>query len=694
VDAIVGALGLRLEDLFPPKPNGPAAKPKTSGKRSWRTLEAAVDAIARTIEPKVIGTWKPWIYPGTDGKPIMAVARYDLPGDKTFRPFHPLPDGSWAVGDPPGPLPLYRLPEVMRHSGAVFVVEGEKCAFALKSARAVGTTSAHGSESPHKTDWTPVGGKPVVILPDHDGPGEGYSASVLRILKDLNPRPLWVKVVRLPGLAHGEDVADWIPRVMGDRAGDEAVLAVQAELQALVDAAPVIDLDTIEAPDEAPRPAEVSFEAKAPRVETEIEAPIPIPEWPDPPGDSAFHGLAGEVVRLIEPSSEADPVGVLLQFLIGFGNTIGPGLSVLADGHHHHANEYGVAVGDTSRARKGTGWRRVRPILAHADIGWADNKITGGLSSGEGLIWEIRDPIPGTDKKTGQPIELDPGVDDKRLLVVEPEFGNVLRVLAREGNTLSAVLRLGWDSDSLRAMTKNSPARASNPHVSLIGHVTAEELARYLSHVEVFNGLGNRILWACVRRSKRLAFSGAIDGGSIARLGNRLALALDHARGVGPMDWASSGKAMWEAEYDALTESRPGLWGAITSRAEAHVLRLAMIYVALDRADKIADTHVLAALELWRFCDRSAAYLFGGSVGDRDADAILAALRSKPEGMTRTEINVGVFNRHRTSDEIARALAVLLRHGLARSETTRTDGRPTETWFAVADHQANAKQAN
>ena len=36
------------------------------------------------------------------------------------------------------------------------------------------------------------------------------------------PRPLWVKVVRLPGLADGEDVADWIPRIVGDRVGEEA----------------------------------------------------------------------------------------------------------------------------------------------------------------------------------------------------------------------------------------------------------------------------------------------------------------------------------------------------------------------------------------------------------------------------------------------------------------------------------------
>jgi hypothetical protein len=150
------------------------------------------------------------------------------------------------------------------------------------------------------------------------------------------------------------------------------------------------------------------------------------------------------------------------------------------------------------------------------------------------------------------------------------------------------------------------------------------------------------------------------------------------------MGWASSGRTPRESEYAALTESRPGLWGAITSRSEAHVLRLSMIYAALDRADAIADTHVLAALALWRFCDRSAAYLFGGSVGDRDADAILAALRAKPEGMTRSEIRRAVFQDHRTSDEVARALGLLLRFGLVRQEMiTDTGGRPAERWFAT-----------
>ena len=242
---------------------------------------------------------------------------------------------------------------------------------------------------------------------------------------------------------------------------------------------------------------------------TGIEVPIPIQEWPDPPEGEAFHELAGLIVNLIAPSTEADPVGLLLQLLVGFGNAVGRGAWVEADGCRHHANEFAVIVGETSRARKGTSEKRVRPVWAYADPDWAAKKITHGLSSGEGLIWEIRDPILGTDKKTKQEVEIDPGVDDKRVLVIESEFGSVLRVLARDGNTLSSVLRLAWDSDDLRTMTKNNPARASSPHVSLIGHITQQELLKYLASVEVFNGLGNRHLWACVRRSKLLPFGGA-----------------------------------------------------------------------------------------------------------------------------------------------------------------------------------------
>src|SRR5271166_1210940 len=322
----------------------------------------------------------------------------------------------------------------------------------------------------------------------------------------------------------------------------------------------------------------------------------------------------------------------------------------------------------------------VRHPLADADPGWASQRIANGLSSGEGLIWEIRDPILGTDKKTGNMVVTDPGVDDKRVLVVESEFGGVLRILAREDNSLSGVLRLAWDGDDLRTMTKNNPARASGPHVSLIGHITQQELDAYLSEVEIFNGLGNRILWSCVRRSNVLPFGGSCDQAEMTRLGNLLAMAVRQAKTLGEVPWASSGRKLWESEYACLTKDRPGLWGAVTARAEAHVLRLALKYTLLDHCAEIEDVHVHAALALWRFCDRSAAHLFGESTGDRNADSIMAALKLQREGMTRTEIRRTVFNDNKTSGEVARALGLLQRYGVAIVESVQTGGRPAERW--------------
>jgi hypothetical protein len=87
-----------------------------------------------------------------------------------------------------------------------------------------------------------VTGQLVAILPDNDAPGAGHVRSVLAELAKLDPRPT-VKVVWLPDLAEGEDVADWLPRVVGDRTGQDAVGAVRLALRTLVADAPVVPLD-------------------------------------------------------------------------------------------------------------------------------------------------------------------------------------------------------------------------------------------------------------------------------------------------------------------------------------------------------------------------------------------------------------------------------------------------------------------
>jgi hypothetical protein len=146
---------------------------------------------------------------------------------------------------------------------------------------------------------------------------------------------------------------------------------------------------------------------------------------------------------------------------------------------------------------------------------WRQDRISYGISSGEGLIWAVRDPIEetkpirGKGRFTGEYIA-NHGEDDKRLLVIEAEFANVLKVMAREGNTLSPVIRCAWDSGNLKTMVKNSPARATNAHISIVGHITRDELRRLLTQTESANGFANRFCWLAVKRSKCLPDGGAI----------------------------------------------------------------------------------------------------------------------------------------------------------------------------------------
>jgi len=158
--------------------------------------------------------------------------------------------------------------------------------------------------------------------------------------------------------------------------------------------------------------------------------------WPQM-DKAAYQGLAGEVVESIEPHSESDPVAILVQFLTLAGNALGRTAYYRHEANRHHSNLFSVLVGETSKARKGTSLGWARAVVKVADQAWGDNRLKGGLSSGEGLINEVRDERREWNRKEGREEIVDPGVADKRLMVVEAEFASVLAVMERAGNTKS-----------------------------------------------------------------------------------------------------------------------------------------------------------------------------------------------------------------------------------------------------------------
>jgi Protein of unknown function (DUF3987) len=415
-----------------------------------------------------------------------------------------------------------------------------------------------------------------------------------------------------------------------------------------------------------------------------------IDDFPEPLSDAAFHGLAGDIVRRISPHTEASEAALLVQTLTSHGNTIGRNAHAIADGSYHYTNLFVVMVGETSKSRKGTSEAHVRRFFKRADEEWAQRCIGHGLSSGEGLIWAVRDPITKTvkNKKSGEyETEIvDQGVDDKRLNVVEGEFANVFKVMTREGNTLSPVIRNAWDSGDLRSMTKNSEARATGAHISIIGYITKDELRRSLTETESANGFANRFDFVAVRRSKVLPEGGDIDSENLNDLVTRLHNAIEFGRNAGQVTRDEGARELWRICYPALSEGKPGLLGAITARAEAQVLRLSCIYALLDCSTKITVEHHRAALALWNYCERSAKWIFGTATGDTNADRILIALRAAGrEGLTQTEISERVFNRNVPSNALCSALRILNRSGQARFTKESTGGAPRKRWFA-RDH--------
>lgn len=397
--------------------------------------------------------------------------------------------------------------------------------------------------------------------------------------------------------------------------------------------------------------------------------------WPLPLHAAAFHGPLGEMTRLIEPHTEADPAAVLMQAVVCFGALLGRSGYYQVEATRHHTNEFCVLVGPSAKARKGTSLDQVLRVMKQVDPDWAARRLASGLASGEGVVWRLRD---GEEGEGG-----DPGEHDKRLLVIESEFASVLKVARRPDNTLSPVVRNAWDGRTLETMSKSAPARVTEPHISVIGHITRDELRRNVEATEQANGFLNRFLHIAVRSSKELAFGGNVHQVDFATVVGALKNGVSFGRQAERIQFDDGAREVWPQLYSQLRAGHPGMLGAVTARAEAHVVRLALIYAVADCAERIGKDHLRAGLALWRYAERSAQWCYGFSLGHPLADLIYAELRERPDGMSRKDIR-DLLNRNARKGDIERALAVIADAGLARRERiAAAGGGPSQERWAI-----------
>ncbi len=621
------------------KPDRSTVKPGGAGFDSLKELSQAV-AKAGTI-----GNVYRYTPENEDGLIIYRIKRES---GKEFRQCR-REGGRYYFGAPAKPHPLYRR-DLVSTAETIIVPEGEKCCDAVNNLEIPGiaaTTSPGGSGNAKSADWSPLAGKRLVLWPDNDKPGRKYISDVIDCLRALPNPPTEILEIH-PGdldLGDKEDAFDYL--ASGRTLQDALALA-------------------------QPVPATVVV------VEPE---PLPAePQWPEPIDPAAYYGLAGDFVRIVSPESESDPVALLAQFVTVAGNMMGRTVYWEVESTRHYGNLYLAIVGETSNARKGTGFDNVRRVVRLLSPSYDKENIKSGVSSGEGIKYNLRDSTACQNEKGES--KGDPGISDKRLLNYEPEFALTLKVIERMGNTLSPVHRQLWDHGSVRSLTKNDPISVTDAHFSVVTHVTMIELVESLSGLDQVNGFANRFIWITAKRSQSLPFGGSLTDLKLAPIVERLREAVHFAdcwnRNI-PMGFDAAGARLWKSVYENLTRGIPGMVGAILARAAAIVRRLAMIYATLDLSESVTADHLQAALALWEYSEASVRFIFGDKTGLRIADEILAMLKRNESGLSRTEIS-NAFGRNVHGERIQECLDLLARDGRIVMEKRDTGGRPVEFW--------------
>jgi hypothetical protein len=348
LETIVSGLGIAQADLFDRQASTgrPAAPPKAAPKKkagkAYATPAEAQEAYERTLG-KPISVHE---YRDEDGRHVGSVIRWQTPRrGKEIRPLGLHADG-WRLEHMPEPRPILGLPEITKASGRIFVVEGERCVDALKALGLPATTSSGGANAASKSDWRPLAGREVVILPDADDPGRKYAAGVAETLFGHDETTV-VRIVEIDGLEEGGDVADLLEACRGR---EPKLQALREKIGRLADEA---------APLQPPATSTTTRSSSTSTTSSPVEAyrPFPVDTLPEPLSslvaeaaaaigcDEAYLGLpvltvAGAAIgttRRLELKSGYAAPPILWTVIVGESGTAKtPALSAVLDPVREH----------------------------------------------------------------------------------------------------------------------------------------------------------------------------------------------------------------------------------------------------------------------------------------------------------------------------------------------------------------------
>lgn len=420
---------------------------------------------------------------------------------------------------------------------------------------------------------------------------------------------------------------------------------------------------------------------------------------PDP---ACLYGLVGDVARAGSDTTEANPYAIAANFIAFMGCAVGRGPYMPIGNTWHHVRMFMLHIGRSGRGRKGDAVSligRIEQALKVLSQDATPQVHRGGLSSREGLVYLIHDGF-----KEGQ-TEVEP-ILDKRLLVIESEFANVLHQGKREGNTLSAALRDCWDGVSMKPATKSSRLWATDPHIAMVGAVTPSELLGLMASRELTNGFANRFLMFWAERTKMLAFPRATPQEDVDALAARVLAVLQFCRAE---RWADKDKMRVELSQDArkryevlyhseLNDNSAGeRITALIERRAPMLLRLAMLFALCDLTTTVDVHHINAALAWVRYSVDSIKFVFASAADEvevaetNDTAQKIVDFLTAHQRVTRKQITVDCFGGHVNKTRIDAALEELLACNpphITVHEDRSGPGRPTK-FYELAANKAN-----
>ena len=410
---------------------------------------------------------------------------------------------------------------------------------------------------------------------------------------------------------------------------------------------------------------------------------------PPPIGEAAFIGPLAHWIEELEPHTECSRDNLLAQGLTTWSAMAGRRRYSYLE-KDLFANLFSIVLGSSAFARKGTAFGHAKRFF-HELINPEWHGIIDNWQSGEALVYHVRDE---TRKRNRAGIEVtdDPGILDKRILAAEEELAHLFRADSRPGSTLLSVLRQAWDCPHfLRNTTKKNPTVATDPYISLLGHMTQEEIVS-VERTAISNGFLNRCLWFYAAQARRIANARPIvySPGLIKEFHDALrfglggndveVMALDLEPVLVPLSLEA--QEWWNEFYLNIFDSREETTGKVIARTPSQIRKVALNYSTLDLSEEIKLPHLLAAKAIVDHSSAYAAIIFRSFTPNKLADKIFRYLQRKfPEGKTRSEIRRSVTNDHAPMAEIVEAIQALVGDSLVRCEVLRNSQDKTiERW--------------